>query len=105
MHHYVYTALLTIALLQLMNDLGLLIFSLLDYGVKDDQEQPLSPSMEFLVESLTVQHGEEEEEEESDPEYWRGCHSPMLSSADSGISDDCTLVLTPETLSDVLKVY
>ena len=87
--------------MQLLGELGLLMFSLLDYGVKEDQEQPLSSSMEFFIESLTVQ---QEEEEESDPEYWRGCQSPILSSADSGISEYSTLILSPESLSDIIKV-
>ncbi len=35
-----------------MNDIGILLFSLLDYGLKEDEERPISPSLERLVELL-----------------------------------------------------
>ena len=35
-----------------MNDIGILLFSLLDYGLKEDEERPISPSLEQLLELL-----------------------------------------------------
>ena len=39
--------------LQLLLDLGILTYSLLDYGITDDQERRLSPPLESLIEWLT----------------------------------------------------
>ena len=86
-----------------------MVFSLLDYGVMDDQEQPLSPSLESFIEYLTRQPSELDEEGElEENEYdasnnWHDCRSPAMFSVDSGINDDCTN-FPPEDFADAIKV-
>ena len=72
------------------------MFALLDYGVEEDQEQPISPSLEYLIDSLT--NNQQTKEDENDNSCF---HSPMFS-VDSGIDDDCALAVH---FMDVLKVY
>ena len=74
------------------------MFALLDYGVEEDQEQPISPSLECLIDSLTSSQQTKEEENNDDDS--RCSHSPMFS-VDSGIDDDSTLAIH---FMDVLKV-
>ena len=95
-----------------MNELGCLLFSLLDYGLKESEERALSPSMESLIDWLTVNMDTNNEDcsDSSITDYDSGTESMMdgggpasliFHNINSGTLSDSVPI---DNFSDVLQV-